>query len=429
MAKHLNLNSSKFLVKAVSQDVSLYGDFIERLNHALAQERFSIFAKSTFERISNSERQRKVRIPIIKSLVWVFSALTLIAISALIRTFNYYSLISTLIVLIFAISSWSYLKYLIDRPESHLADALLEGSPNYGTAKIVQTWMEGVIANGTRLFIQNASEDIYKCSQAFLNGRNAVMVALGTHEHRQVIGIPELIPEGPFMYRKDDEEDIFASLESALELNRQGRPPNPKVTPSQEQVSVSNTKIANEKTSTPLSSVKTEQLESFEQDQKPPEQLRILSAKKRGTYYEKASYKAHDNKHLKTVINNREMLGLLVDYLKTDDAKLFVLKDIAAREGWGDGFKYMYDHPAELRSYLLNKTASRQFVQKLYGPEMFNFPTDSKNGKKRRKKFRLGEDRDINNFIIECYVIPVDQLLTDSAENTQPNLFGWLNFP
>jgi len=448
---------SQSLSKAKIQDISKYGDYVERLNLTLKQDRFSLFSRATFDRKTKSEIRRKRGIPFLIITFWisVISSIILLILGFAVKDISSLNISWVLVLIVLGgliVGTWFYSNILKHKPESHLSSGLLEETPDLERAKTVQDWAQHIIDSQKQLFILDiASGQIYKFSDVLSGARNNILGLLGDIYHRKALGIAGHIGEGPIIYLKSEEQDIFGDLEEKLfpkpiepepkldseakaqselepkpELETEPEPvlepvaelipePEPELEPELELKNQSGNKTeekpidiskmkANPVTEKPDIKLSPAKLKFREE-----EEARIESAKKRGTFYEKSKPKAHDNKHLQAIQTNKAMLKLINDYTKNPDFWKFVVKDNNGRRRWADLIPFLYKNWDELQVYLTLPNENRKFVETIFGPQMLNFKPLSK----ARKDFRNGRHRELSDFIRLCYEIPVDQLPPD----------------
>ena len=386
---------SQYLSKAKLQDISQYNDFTLRLNTALKQDRFSLFSRSTFDRKTKSEIWKKRATTFLRIAFWVsaISIITLLFSALVLKQINtrsiFWIIAATLLGCVFT-GSWFGYNRLKHRPESHSSGGLTEEATDLEKANIVQEWAQKIIESKKRIFIQdNLSGVIYEFSDVLLTARNNIMPLIGNSYHRRALGIAGYIPEGPLLYLIDDEEDIFTDLESKLF-------PEPKSEPEPERESRPESKTA----------LIAENKSSNDDKNSKAKQLRIDSAQERGTFYKKTTPRARDFLHLQTILSRQDMMKLFVDYSDTEEFWGLVVKNDPTRKLWTIVFNFIYNNWDKWKAYRHAPNTKSEFVDTLFGPDYLNIERSSKH----RKKIRLGEHREMSNFIIECYVIPVSEL-------------------
>ena len=385
---------SKHLAKAKIQDISQYSNFTVRLNTALKQDRFSLFSRSTFDRKTKSEIWKSRATPFLRLVFWLSAISIILLFTASAREqINPYSIFWRIVAIILgcvSIGSWFGYNRLKHRPDSHSFEGLSEGTTDLEKARILIEWVQKTIESKKRIFIQdNASGNIYELTDVLLNARNNIMFLIGGGDYGKALGIAGYIPEGALLYLNDDEEDIFNNLESKLF-------PETKTDPELEK-----------KTNTEFkSALLTEKTPLADDEKSKAKQRRIESAIKRDTYYEKSTPRTHDHKHLKTILNRHDMMKLFVDYSQTNEFKELVVKGNITRELWTKVFIFIYNNWDKWQAYRDTPNTNEAFSDTLFGADYLNI----KRGSNHRNKFRLGKHREMSNFIIECYVIPISEL-------------------
>ena len=383
---------SKNLSKAKIQDISKYGNFTERFNTALKQDRFSLFSRSTFDRKTKFEISRRRAILFLRLVFWIsaISIIILLVSGLALEQVNsrniFWILVATILGCVF-VGSWFSYNRLKHRPESHSSGGLTEETTDLEKANYVQEWAQKTIKNKKRIFIMDdVSGNIYDFSDVLLNARNNIMPVIGDEYHRKALGVAGHIPDGPLLYLIEDEETIFQDLEDKLF-------PKSKPEPEPE----------------PEAKLKPKRI-SLDVDKKSKAiRRRIETAKKRGTYYKKVTKKTHDYLHLQATLNRHDMMKLFVDYSKTDDFWENVAKGNPTRELWTEVFIFIYKNWNKWLAYTHSPNTKSEFIDTLFGPNFLNIERSSP----ARKKFRLGKHREMSNFIIECYIIPVSELGKD----------------
>jgi len=218
------------------------------------------------------------------------------------------------------------------------------------------------------------------------------MVLLGDDTHRQALGINKRIPETPYLYSRPDRDKIFQPLIDALSETKQyghfkrdiklvftPEPPTVKTTQQSRPID------------TPSTKVKVD--------------ARKKSAIKRGTFYAKPTPKSRDYKHFQIILSRRDMMALIIEYSDTEDYIEHVETN-PTRKRWMKAFQYIYKNWELWGKYRANPNQHRNFSKVLFGPDMLDYKSDEV---KKKKAFREGKHREMSDFIIECYEIPVSE--------------------
>ncbi len=285
-------------------------------------------------------------------------------------------------------------------PSSQQYNKLMEGATNPIVAKIVLDWANGLASSDIKFYQHDGDNAFKEISKKCRVDENMPMVLLGDDLHLKALKHAKDLQNTPFYFSKHNYETVFSPLKEALSQ----LPEYEHFKPDYEPESV----LKQPSTQSPAAE-KSSKLQQNEDIKKAiaPEELRIEDAKRRGTYYKKRSPKAKDYLHLKAILNSSYLMNLFLDYTKSDDFKTFVLKTNKTRGLWVEVFQFIYDHWNEWCAYKNNPYQISPFAKKLFGPGLLNYKAEQP---EKRKKFRKGEHREMSDFIIDCFILPTDEL-------------------
>ena len=303
---------------------------------------------------------------------------------------------------------------LTKKPSTEQYNKLLEGASDPEIARIILDWAAWFTSKHSIPFFQSQGDEVKEFPKKYRNARNMIMVLLGDERHRKALGVHRKISDEPFLYKKNDEVEIFLPLIQALSTTER-----------YSHLKIYLTAQTNDSQASTYNSEDQEKPENFENEiqettptnQKEPSATDIEPSEtniEQSNNYKKKSEHAREYRYAYTAWHKYDILGRLVKRAEDPDIYAQHVKKNGTRKKWVKAFRHMYDHPEELETYLKKPNSSqvKEFVKVLYGKKILNYTSSE-----RRNKFRRGRNPDLNDFIILLDVIDEKDLITEPKNN------------